>query len=114
MNGFQIEDVTARFDASDIEAHKSVAGLTGFPILFWLPFVAAKDSAFAKFFSNQSLMVLILSALSRLLRRLPLLGGLLAWILGIAVFACTVFLVVSGFQGRARKLPFIGDIEIIK
>ncbi len=114
MNGFQIEDVTARFDARDIEANKAVAGLTGFPILFWLPFAAAKDSAFAKFFSNQSLMLLIVSAINVLIRKIWLVGGILAWIIGLAVTVCAILLVISGFQGRARKLPFIGDIEIIK
>ncbi len=114
MNEFRLEDVTARFDAQDIEARKATAGLTGFPILFWLPFAAAKDSAFAKFFSNQSLVLLIISAVNCFIRKIPLLGGIVSWIVGLAVTVCVIILVVSGFQGKARKLPVIGDIEIIK
>ncbi len=114
MNGFQLEDVTARFDARDIEANKAVAGLTALPVLFWLPFAAAKDSAFARFFSNQSLVLLIISAVNCFIRKIPLLGGLLAWIIGLAVTVCVIILLISGFQGKARKLPFIGDIEILK
>lgn len=114
MNGFQIEDVTARYDARDIEANKAVAGLTGFPILFWLPFAAAKDSAFAKFFSNQSLILLILSAVNVFIKKIWVIGPILAWIIGVVITVCVIILLISGFQGKARKLPFIGDIEIIK
>ena len=108
------EDVTARFQAEDITANKTVAAFSVIPILFWLPFVAAKDSAFAKFYANQGLLLLLISAVGRLLRRIPLLGGLVSWVISLAVLICVIAGLYFAFQGQARRLPFIGSIEIIK
>ncbi len=114
MNGFSIEDVTARFDPQDIAANKAVAALSIIPILFWLPFVAAKDSAFAKFYANQGLLLLLAGVVGRILGHIPLLGGILSWLISVCVVVCVILGLVWGFQGQAKKLPFIGDVVIFK
>ncbi|MEA4824031.1 MAG: hypothetical protein VB111_07955 [Clostridiaceae bacterium] len=114
MAGVNFEDVTATFDSGDIEKNKAVAALSVIPFLFWLPFVAAKDSRFAMFYGNQGLILTIVSIAAGIFNNIPWVG----WLLGLA---CELYLAVSvimglvnGFQGKAKKLLWLGEIEILK
>lgn len=114
MAGTPFEDVTARFDSADIQKNSVVGALSVIPILFWLPFAAAKDSAFAKFYSNQGLILLILSVASGILSRIPFIGGILSAVISLYISVSVIVGLVSGFQGRARQLLLLDSIELIK
>ncbi len=94
-----------QFDQADIEANKVLAILMIiFPILFFLVFVvdSMKNSAFAKFYANQALIMLILSII-------PI------GITQVAVLVCFIILLVGILNGSYMPIPFLGEkINIIK
>ena len=53
-------DTTSEYDPQDIEENKFMAILAYFGILVIIPILAAKDSKFARFHSNQGLILCIL------------------------------------------------------
>lgn len=109
------------FDQEDVSKNKTNAVLMAvFPILFFLPLVSdgMKSSAFLKFIANQSLICLICSAASgiagAILGLIPILGAILAGLLSLAVFVLYILNIVNAAQANGNKLPFVGDISIIK
>lgn len=116
------EDVTDWFAPEDIQNNKVSAVFACFPILFWLPLVIAQNSPYAKFCANQGLiyftMDMVLSAavslLGAVLGFIPLIGGLISVLLGLAsslaMLACFVFLLINAVQGKAKKIPVIGNL----
>lgn len=113
------QDVSDMFTAEDIEKNKVVGALACVPFLFWLPLVAAKESGFAKFYANQGLLELILSiavsVVTVILAFIPFIGGLLGTIVSLVPTAAFLFLIINAFQGKARRLPVIGEmIEAFK
>lgn len=122
-----MNDITNQFAAEDIEKNKVVAGLSYFGILFFLPLVAAPDSRFGKFHANQALVLLLagvvgaisLGIISAVLTfliwwRLALLSSVLYTVFGLALTAVAIIGLVNAFQGKAKELPLISKINIIK
>ena len=115
------EDVTDEFYPDDIKNNQLAGVLASFPVLFWVPFIIAGESPYAKFCANQGLTLLVLNAvlgfaggiLGNVLGILPLIGWLLKWIVGvvcsIASGSSFLLLLISACQGRPRKIPFIGS-----
>ena len=117
----------AQFDAEDVEKNKVLA-IVGyiFPILFFIPLVTeAKNSIYAKFHSNQQVILLIfgfaggigLSIASIILAFIPLLGPLMAMLL-LPVFwlACLGFAImgiINAANGSTKKLPVIGGVATL-
>lgn len=109
------KDTTAEYDAGDITANKLYAIIACFPILFWIPLVAAKESRFARFYANQGLTLLIVDLVVALLRYIPFIGGLLSSIAGIITLLLLIFIVVHANNGQAREMPLIGGfIRVFK
>lgn len=116
-------DVTDQFDPADISTNKGVSIVGCFPCLFWIPLVAAKDSAFGKFYANQGLITLILSiasgVVSAILGFIPFIGGILGGLLGTVLGLCStasfLFTIINAAQGKAKPVPVIGQmLNIIK
>ncbi len=113
------KDVNDMFTQEDIDANKAIAAVATIPLLFWIPLVAAKDSAFAKFYANQGLLVLLyslaVSVVTAVLAFIPFVGGLLGSLLGLTVTAVFLYLLISALQGKARRFPILGEkLELIK
>lgn len=94
--------------AEDIEKNKTMAVLAW--IIFFIPLLTdAKDSPYAKFHANQSLLVTIMYLVAGVTSFL-LIGfliypvALVFWIMGI----------ISASKGEMKRLPLIGNIDIIK
>lgn len=109
-----INDRTGSFDKEDINQNKVISALSYFGILFFLPLVACPGSNFGRFHANQGLILLICSIISGMLNILPIIGGLLSSLVGIAVFIFFLFGLINTINGFAKELPFIGNIYIIK
>ncbi len=109
-----INDRTNSFDRADIEQNKVVSALSYFGILFFLPLVACPNSKFGRFHANQGLVLLLCSVIGGFLNMIPILGGLAASLVGIAVFILFLFGLVNTLNGFAKELPLIGNISIIK
>ncbi len=113
-------DHTNEFFAGDINTHKTVSGLAY--ILFFIPLITDNGSGYARFHANQGLLLLIAciicSIISSVLGFFPFIGWLLkavfGLVTGLALFVMFVLGLVNGFSGRAKELPFIGGIKIIK
>lgn len=114
QNLLNTPDTTDQFDPADIERNKGVCICACFPILFWIPLVAAKDSAFGKYYANQGLIFLvtaiILSVASGLIQHIPFLGGVLSMVPGLLSLLLLVFLLVNVGNGRAKELPVVGHL----
>lgn len=105
-------DTTGEYDASDIKGNKLMAALSYLGILILIPLFAAKESKFARFHLNQGLLVLILSVAVWFFGKVN--QGLITWILNLVVFVFAVIGIVNAVSGKAKELPFIGKIRILK
>jgi uncharacterized membrane protein len=111
-------------DIRDAQDNKIMAVLAY--ILFFIPLLtgAHNTSAFVKFHTNQGTVLFIAavvygiaySTLTFVLAFIPLIGWLLIVILGLLSFvflALCIAGILNALNGRMRKLPLIGGIEII-
>lgn len=116
------EDLTSTFYPDDMKTNQVFGILASFPVLFWLPLVAAKESPYGKFCANQGLILFVLeiivsiitSILGTVLPHIPIIGGILNWVVGLAGFAVVagsfLLLIISACQGKARKIPVVGNM----
>ena len=115
------KDTTEEFDSSDIENNKVMGILAYISFLVLVPILGAKESKFARFHANQGLVLLIASVAAGIiigtLGSLPLIGWTFN-IVGFAIEVITIVLMVLGIvnaaQGKAKELPVIGSIKILK
>ena len=122
-----LKDRTDEFDYSDIEANKTVCGLSYLGILFFLPLVCCTGSDFGKFHANQSLVLLILAVAAGvvfgILKAIMNAVGLFVIATIINILSVIVYLpltilflmgLITAFQGKAVELPITGGIHILK
>ncbi len=118
-------DTTAEYDANDIAQNKVMGILAYFGPLCFIPMFAAKDSKFARFHANQGLVLLIAcvaySIASTIINTIILMiSWRLSFITSIISFISIVFLIlavigiINAANGRAKELPVIGKIQILK
>lgn len=100
-------DTTAEYDPADIEANKVMGILAYIWILFLVPLLAAPNSKFARFHANQGLILFIASIICGII---PVVG----WILSIVLLVFAVLGIINAAQGKAKELPLIGKIKILK
>lgn len=84
------------------------------PIVFFLPILINKESAFCRFHANQQLAWLIfcvvLGVVCSILRIIPFLGALVNGILGLVTLVIGILLFIAALKGYAVRLPFIGNL----
>ena len=123
-------DTTADFDPKDIEQNKTMSLFAYLGILILIPLLGTKDSKFARFHSNQGLILLIAcigwavanNILMALFAAILLPGGwriysLLGTILGLVYIVFTVLAIIgilNALNGKAKELPIIGKYKILK
>ena len=108
-------------DPADVEKNKVTGVLSYLWILWLVPLLAAKDSAFAKYHCNQGLVLFIVSIaawivnfiLDMILVFIPVLGWILmillhfGLIIGILVLA--IMGIINAVNGVCKPLPLIGN-----
>lgn len=113
------------FDPQDVQQNKVMAILAYFGILVLVPIFAAKESRFARFHANQGLVLLICEAaygvvygiVRSILLAISYHLSFVVAILGLVYIAFFVFWllgVINAAGGKAKKLPVIGDFQILK
>lgn len=118
-------DTTSEFDPQDIEKNKFMAILAYFGILVIIPILGAKDSKFARFHSNQGLILCIVAILysvgySILSSVILSISWHLYWLvslIGILSFALLIWFVIgiiNAANGKAKELPLIGHYKLLK
>ena len=105
-------DTTSEYDAQDIEKNKVMALLAY--IIFLIPLLAAKDSKFARFHTNQGLVLFIGAILSSVITVIPIIGWIIAPIAGLAITVLAIIGIVNAIGGKAKELPIIGKFKILK
>ena len=101
---------------------KVVCALTYlFGILFFLPLIVYPDDDFAKFHTNQGLIVLLVSviggAVFGILTMLPVVGlvfTILSSLFGVVMLVACIFGILNVVREEKRELPVIGKFTIIK
>jgi uncharacterized membrane protein len=103
-----------QFDKDDIEKNKAM-GILAY-IIFFIPLLAAKDSAFAKFHANQGLILFLAAVIVNIVGTiLPIIGWFIIIPLGnLAVFIFAILGIINATKGEVKELPIIGKISIIK
>lgn len=102
------------FDKNDIQENKVYAILAYLGILFLVPLLAAKDSPFARYHTNQGVLLFIAGIICNMLAIVPILGWIAAVIGNIIILVFRIIGIINAFKGEAKELPIIGHIEIIK
>ena len=119
-------DFTQQFDPNDIQQNKVFSVLAYFGFLFLIPMLAAPNSQFARFHTNQGLVLFLfdiaggiaVSIITAIFVWVPIVGGIIITIvssvvsLGIAVLL--ILGVINAATGKAKELPVIGKIRILK
>ncbi len=119
-------DCTHEFDQKDIEQNKVMALLSYLGILILVPLLGAKGSKYARFHASQGVNLILLSIaywavcgivtsvlyaiswrLYRVVNPILSLGNL-------AIFILCIIGIVNAVQGRAKDLPIIGKLRILK
>jgi len=114
------EDTTAAFSPEDIDKNKVMAVLSYIGLLVLIPIFAAKDSPYARFHANQGLVLLLAEIVYNIATGIinAIVGlAILKMILSIAGLLFLILMImglVNSATGKAKKLPIIGDISLIK
>lgn len=119
-------DSTEEFDSNDIEKNKAMAVFSYLGLLVLIPIFAAQDSKFAKFHANQGLILFIAeAAFSSIigfsfkiflmnLSFFNFFGGLVEIAIGVVFTVFSIIGIVNAVKGKAKELPIIGSIRLIK
>lgn len=117
-------DTSQAYTPEDIRDNKAMAILSYIGILVLVPLLAAKDSPYARFHTNQGLVLFIgeaiLSIILGIVQALALRSLLIFTVLSVIVsllwipFAVWAIMgIVHAAQGQAKELPLIGHIRIL-
>lgn len=72
--------------------------------------VLEKDNQHVRFHAMQSIAVFVpLTIISFAASYMPVIGGLVGWLLPIATFIIWILLIVTAAQGKELKLPYISE-----
>lgn len=99
-------------DPSDISANKVMAILAYIGILVLIPLFAAKESKFARFHTNQGLILFICNIVIYFISLIPGLKAI-GWILSVAALVFAIIGIIGAAKGETKELPLIGKYRII-
>lgn len=107
---------TTHITHDDIEKNKiwaiiSYLGIIGIIIAFVSD---GKNSPYVKFHLNQSVCLLIAALIGSAVTMVPIIGWLLAPVVGLVILVFVVMGIINAAQGQVKRLPLIGDFDIIK
>lgn len=131
-------DYTNQYAPQDIQEGRVMSILAYFGILFFLPLVVTPNSKYGRFHANQGLLLLlwgvavgvvngILYAICRVIFGQEVWGiyvgmsgagsfiyGLLSFLISVPGIYLFIVGLINAINNRAKELPFIGKIRIIK
>jgi uncharacterized membrane protein len=126
-------DTTAEYDPKDIADNKVMAVLAYLGILVLIPMFAAPNSKYARFHARQGFTLFlayiaysIINFLLRLIKTTRYILGIpyhhttpgivvfIGWLIGIPLFILSIMGIINAYQGKAKELPVIGKIKILK
>ena len=115
------------FNSEDVQNNKVMGILAYFGILFLIPLLAAKDSQYARFHTNQGIVLFIFSVALNIIGNgisfvisvtsfgiLSFVGTLITGLIGLVCSAFAIVGIVNACSGEPKKLPIIGSITLYK
>lgn len=109
------------FNTEDVNGNKVFGILAYIGILFLVPLFAAKDSQYARFHTNQGLVLFIAAKIVSGIFSVASLGLLavpISIVLNLVVWAFNLGFMILGIvnacSGEAKVLPVIGKITILR
>jgi uncharacterized membrane protein len=125
------EDSTSEFDAADIESNKIFCILAYLSMLVIIPLIGSQNSKFTRFHANQGLVLVICELVWGIVSAIVI--GIINALFGIihlgfiadiissllrlvnlAFLILSIIGIVNVMNGKAKQLPFIGNIKLIK
>lgn len=121
-NMMNTNDTTSQFDPQDINDNKGMSVLAYIGFLFLVPLLACPNSKFARYHTNQGLVLFLLEfalgIVTGILGIIPIagliIGGLLSAVGGIFTLVLMIMGIINAAQGQAKELPLIGKITLLK
>ncbi len=118
-------DYSNQMDASDVENNKAMAVLAYIGILVFIPIFAAPNSKYARYHSSQGLTLfifemaygIITTIIAKSIGEIKVVGPLMTAalsIIGLVWLVLSICGIVNAVNGKAKDLPVIGNIHIIK
>ena len=119
-------DNTADFDKTDIEQNKIMGILAYLSWLVLIPIFAAPRSKFARYHANQGLVLGIVEVIWWILQgilstvlysiswRLGHLGSTAMSLVNLVFLVVSVIGILNALNGRAKDLPIIGKVRLLK
>lgn len=111
-------NMTNQFSQEDIQATKGLACLSYLGLLFLIPMLVNKDSPFTKYHVNQGIVLFIMElafgVVNFVLSFVPIIGGLISFVVSVLFMVLSILGIVNAAQGQAKPLPVIGEIQIYK
>mgnify|MGYP004473943133 FL=1 len=112
------KETTSEYDSRDIENNKVFAILSYIGILFVVGLIAAPKSKFARFHANQGLVLFIievaLGIVSGIVSFIPVVSSIVSAVIGLVSLVYMVIGICNAASGKAKELPVIGSISILK
>lgn len=110
------QPVAAGVTKADIEKNKVWAAISYLGIIGIIIALVceAKDSPFVKFHLNQSIGLLIASVVAFAVAMVPVLGWIIAPLLWLVILVFMVMGLINAAQGQLKRLPLIGNFDLIK
>ena len=121
-NMMNTADTTSQFDPQDINDNKGMSVLAYIGILFLIPLLACPNSRFARYHTNQGLVLFLLELAIGVVTSIfafipvigPIIGGLISAVGGIFTLVLMILGIINAAQGQAKELPLIGKITLLK
>lgn len=112
------KDHTSEFDPQDIKENGALSAACYVSILFFLPLILRPDSKFARFHANQGLLLLIVSVVLGIAQKvtglIPIVNVLVSAAFALIEFGFFLYGFINTLNGKAKELPFIGSITLLK
>jgi len=89
---------------NDVEQNKGLAAISYLWILFLIPILTKKDSAFAMYHAKQGLILFIVTTVTGFVVWIPVIG----WLLGILSLILFIIGIMNALNGKMEPLPVIG------
>lgn len=118
-------DYSSQMDPADVEQNKVMAILAYIGILVFVPIFAAPQSKFARFHANQGLTLfifevvygVIMSVLGATVGKIPVAGPITLTICGLVSLIWLILMIcgiINAVNGKAKELPVLGNIHLMK
>ncbi|MFO7611222.1 MAG: hypothetical protein R6W99_01875 [Clostridia bacterium] len=96
---------------ADSSNNKVMAVLCYLWILWIVPLLTEhKNDPFVKFHINQGIILTIFSVIIGLIGYIPVIGGVISWIGGIALLILAIMGIINAVNMQEKPLPVIGTL----